>query len=220
MADKYRSIAAESLLFALVSYYTPLALSGQIVLPPGAVEAQFESWDGTASQGMLHLRLTSGEAFECRFTGATFFDRERVRISASKLKPGEAVQVLGDRLGVNGTFVARMVRVVAGEPAHWGRIVRATEQFAPRGSLLLSGVVAQSSDKAFVLRLRNGKRYSFCLRPDTRFAEAGLAVGPEMISVNRVIHVRGGWDWENRLEVYQVSAGEILQPVRSAARLR
>jgi hypothetical protein len=188
--------------------------------PLGILRGDLLSWEGTWQDGVLQLRLDSGIDYECRFSAATFFERDRARISVGKLRPGDKLHVVSDRTSPNAKCFARMVRIVSEHeaPFQWGSLRRATESFAPRGSLVYAGVVVQPEEGAFVLRTRAGERHRILLRRDTRFIDNGLPAGPEILTANRQIYVRAGFNADEEMEAYQVVSGEILQPLAPAPR--
>lgn len=182
--------------------------------PLGILRADFLSWEGTRQNGVLQLRLESGIDYACHFNAATFFERDRARISVGKLRPGDKLHVVSDRTSPSAKCFARMVKIVAEHeaPFQWGSIRRATESFAPRGTLVYSGVVVLPEEGVFVIRTRSGERHRILLRRDTRFVDNGLPAGPEILTTNRQVYVRAGFNSEEEMEAYQVVSGEILQP--------
>jgi hypothetical protein len=188
--------------------------------PLGILRGDLLSWDGTWQNGILQLRLDSGIDYSCNFNSATFFERDRVRIGVGKLRPGDKLHVVSDRTSPSAKCFARMVKIVAEHdaPFQWGAVRRATESFAPRGSLVYSGVIVQPEEGAFVLRTRSGERHRIMLRADTRFVDNGVVTGPEILTMNRQVYVRAGFNSEEEMEAYQVMSGEILQPSPGPAR--
>lgn len=188
--------------------------------PLGILRADLLSWEGTWQTGVLLLRLDSGIDYSCNFNSATFFERDRTRIGVGKLRPGDKLHVVSDRTSPAAKCFARMVRIVAEHeaPFEWGSVRRATESFAPRGSLAYSGVIVQPEEGSFVLRTRTGERHRILLRRDTRFVENGTPAGPEILLANRQVYVRAGFNSDEAMEAYQVVVGEILQPSSGPAR--
>jgi hypothetical protein len=182
----------------------------------GLLRGVLASWSGTAESGELRMTLESGEGYACAFDARTFFDRERSRIHASRLRAGDQLEVMSDRTGAGTRCFARMVRVLTathGSSAFtWGRIVRATDHFAPRGEVEFSGVLARLADGYFVLRTRSGTRHLIHFRPDTRFMSNGQAVDRSGLAVNDPVFVRSGTNLDDELEAFQVISGASLQP--------
>lgn len=193
---------------------------GQLRPPLGILRAELLSWDGAWNDGVLQLRLESGSDYSCAFNSRTFFERDRTRISPGRLRPGDKLHVVSDRTSPNAKCFARMVKVVAQheQPAEWGSVTRATEHFAPRGSLLYSGVVVDQAEAAFTMRTRAGERHRILIRSDTRFLSNGSAAGREILEMNRQVNVRAGLNPDDEIEAYQVVSGEILQPAAGRAR--
>jgi hypothetical protein len=187
---------------------------GQLKPPLGILRAELLSWDGSWDNGTLRLRLESGLDYACNFDARSFFERDRVRISPGRLRPGDRVEVMSDRTAQSSLCFARMIKVVAihEEAAVWGSVTRATEHFAPRGTLIYSGVVVEEGTNQFLLRTRSGQRQAIRLRPDTRFVQNGRAGGREILAINAQVYVRAGLNSEEEVEAYQVISGEILQP--------
>jgi hypothetical protein len=188
---------------------------GQPRPPLGILRGDLLSWEGTWQNGVLQLRLDSGIDYSCQTSTATFFERDRTRIHPAKLRSGEKVQVMSDRTSPGAKCFARMVKIVSEHeaPFQWGSVRRATESFAPRGSLVYAGVVVHQEEGAFTMRVRGGERQRIVLRHDTRFLDNGAAAGPEILVANRQVYVRAGFNTEEEVEAYQVISGEILQPL-------
>lgn len=182
--------------------------------PLGILRAELLSWDGSWKDGILQLRLDSGIDYSCGFTSLTFFEREGNRISPGRLRPGDKLQVMSDRTSPGAKCFARRVKVVAehDSPAQWGSVRRATEHFAPRGNVVYTGIVVSQEESAFTMRLRSGEKHRILLRGDTRFLDNGASAGPEILVMNRQVHVRAGFNPDEEMEAYQVVSGEILQP--------
>jgi hypothetical protein len=199
--------------YALVLGIVSVAL-GEPRPPLGILRADLLSWEGTRQGGVLQLRLDSGIDYSCNFTSATFFERDRVRIHAGKLRPGDKLHVMSDRTSPGAKCFARMVKIVAEHeaPFQWGSVRRATESFAPRGALVLSGVVVRSDAEAFVIRTRTGERHRIRIRPDTHFLDNGAVATLDVMITNRQVFVRAGFNSDEEIEAYQVISGEILQP--------
>ncbi len=199
------------------------AVWGQPKPPLGILRGELSSWTGSWDGGALQLKLDSGIDYECQFNSRTFFDRDRARISVGRLRPGDFLEIVSDRTTASSVCFARMVKVVAtlqGEQPVWGQVTRATEHFAPRGSLIYSGIVVEHAGDGFLLRTRAGQRVAIRIRSDTRFVQNGLPSGRDILSVNGVVFVRAGIGLGEEVEAYQVVAGEILQPGKAPTRLQ
>lgn len=201
--------------FALVLLATAvLPTWTQTRLPVGLLNASLTRWEGTWEAGELILALDSSADYPCRFDGRTFFEREGRRIPIGRLRPGDRLEVMSDRTTQNGYCFARRVKVVTGETVAdlTRQSIRATEHFAPRGSLQYSGLVIRRDAKVLVLRLRDRTEQSIKLRPDTRFVDAGAPANLATLLINERVFVRAGLNLEDEVEAYQVVRGEIMQP--------
>ncbi len=192
--------------------HAQLAASARV--PLGIVRAELLLWEGSWDGGTLRLRLDTGQDYACSFDARSFFERDRVRISPGRLRPGDRLEVISDRTSQASACFARIIKVMTGkeEPLVWGSVTRATEHFAPRGTLLFSGVVVADDGDRFTLRLRNGERTVIRLRRDTRFLRGGAAAGREILLVNETLFVRAGLGFDEEIEAYSIVRGEILQP--------
>jgi hypothetical protein len=65
-----------------------------------------------------------------------------------------------------------------------------------------------------VLRTREDAEKIILLREDTRYLDSGVPVDYTKLSVNTRVFIRGGKNFENDLEAYQVIWGEIPGPKR------
>lgn len=184
--------------------------------PIGLLRGVLASWSGTAESGEIRMTLESGQDYACDFDARTFFDRERTRIHAGRLRAGDQLEVMSDRTALGMRCFARMVRVLTanhGSTAFtWGRIVRATDHFAPRGETEFSGVVTEVTDAHLVLRTRAGTRHLVRFRPDTRFMVGGQASDRAGLAVNDSVFVRSGLNLDEELEAFQVISRAALQP--------
>jgi hypothetical protein len=88
----------------------------------------------------------------------------------------------------------------------------ATESFAPRGNLLMTGVVVEAGEEFFLLRKRDGTRQLVQIRKDTHFFGSGEPLDRHGLPLNRPLQVRGGRTFENEIEAFSVIWGDILKP--------
>ncbi len=207
-------------IFGLATGLLGVSLSGQPQPPLGIFHAELLSWDGQWDDGTLRLRLDSGTDYACTFNSRSFFERDSVRISPGRLRPGDRVELVTDRTSPRARCFARMIRVVLEDRTQstWGAIRRSTEGIAPRGSLTFTGVIVGISAGSFVVRSRTGDRITIRLRRDTRILENGASGGAEILKMNSQVHVRAGMDPDDEIEAYQIVSGEILQPRGGPAR--
>jgi hypothetical protein len=195
----------------------PLAaslLTAQPQPPLGILRAELIAWDGSWDGGALRLKLDSGIDYACAFDGRTFFERDRVRISIGRLRPGDSLEVVSDRVTPSARCFARMVKVLTTPVVvpTWGSITRATEHFAPRGNITIVGVIVELDGANMIVKTRQGERQTIRLRHDTRFVLNGAPATKEMVALNLAVFVRAGVGSDEEIEAYQVVTGEILQP--------
>ena len=82
----------------------------------------------------------------------------------------------------------------------------------PRGNMIFTGTVRSLEDGLLVVRTRKGDEQRMRIRPDTIFSTGGRVVKPVDLERQQRVQVRAGRGYDGRLEVYQVTWGEILQP--------
>ena len=80
--------------------------------------------------------------------------------------------------------------------------------------MTFAGVVRRFNPQMVVLRTRDDAEKIVLLREDTRFLDSGLPVDLSKLAVNTRVFIRGGKNFENDLEAYQVIWGEIPGPKR------
>jgi hypothetical protein len=206
---------------ALVWVAALAPLAAEPAIPLGILRAELLLWEGSWDGGTLRLKLDTGQAYACAFDARSFFERDRVRISPGRLRPGDRLEVVSDRTSNATACFARIIKVMTGkeEPLVWGSVTRATEHFAPRGTLLYSGVVVADNGERFTLRLRSGERAVIRLRRDTRFLRNGQVAGREILLINVGLFVRAGLGFDDEIEAYSIVSGEILQPRAPGSRL-
>ncbi|MBM3724621.1 MAG: hypothetical protein FJW40_04235 [Acidobacteria bacterium] len=175
--------------------------------------------------GSMILRREDGGTFLCGFDGRTYFERERMRVQPAALKAGDRVEAVTER-GIAPITVCyvRMLSITgAMQPkfeAYRSRthMPRATESFAPRGTLTLAGtlagVVASTEDGSLLVRQRGGARRTIRLRPDTRFLEGGTAGSLSRLSLDDRIFIRGSATYDGHIEAYEIVWGSIPGPRR------
>lgn len=193
------------------------SLGAQEQAPSGLVRGILEGWAGTPASGELHIRSAGGALWLCAYNDKTYIERERLRIAASSLKPGEPVEMVADRSG--GPCYARTVHVrIVSPPLSPAASLRArmrvsraaSESIVPRGNLTLTGIVLRLSETALVLRTRSQGHQTVLVRHDTGFTAGGRMVDVSELALNTRVSIRAGRNLEGDLEAYQVIWGDIL----------
>jgi hypothetical protein len=193
------------------------SLGAQEQAPSGLVRGVLEGWAGTPASGELQIRSAAGALWLCAYNDKTYIERERLRIAASSLKPGEPVEMITDRSG--GPCYARTVHVQMVSPplppaaslrARMRVSRTASESIVPRGNLTLTGIVLRLSETSLLLRTRSEGQKTILVRQDTGFTASGRMVDISELAVNTRVSVRAGRNVEGDLEAYQVIWGDIL----------
>ena len=189
------------------------ALFGQEAAP-GIVRGTLVQAEG----GLLQIRQTSGSTLGCGFDSRTWIERDRKRLQMDALENGVAVEAVTDsRVGRCYTRTLRLIPasalltpVVARKPLPPAR--SALESIYPRGNLTFAGVVIRRSPTLLVLRTRTEPEKTVHLREDTRFLDSGAPASSSDVAVNTRVFIRGGKNFENNLEAFQVIWGQIDGP--------
>jgi hypothetical protein len=182
-------------------------------VPTGILEGRLAGIVG----GKLEVVLEGGDALICSVDGRTYIDRERQRLYVKDLKVGDLLELVTERHGIGAACFARMIHVVNVEKRFGGRakvgsVKRATESFAPRGSLSVTGVVRDLQTGYLEIKTRQNGTMRFRLRADTLFVQDGREVPAGEVDRTGPVFVRAGYDLNGELEVFQVSWGAIVQP--------
>ena len=171
-----------------------------------------------------HLSVGDDDNRAFRFVtdSRTFIERDHQRVSCAKLRAGDRMEIVSDRSSEPGARYARMASVVneALRPRRKTVIVaRApifrdspTTRFAPRGSLIFTGVVLRRESTGVVLRTRLDGEKWILTRRDTLFREEGLPVESTALPAGARVFVRAGRNLDGQVEAYEVVWGEILSP--------
>lgn len=197
-----------------------LVLPAQEPAPLGLVRGELLEWDAAGTSGELSIRTSGDQVFRFLFDPKTYVEREKQRIPVSKLRKGDALEIIADKAAGLNLRYARTVQVIERQPppklpVSLGRIRvyrSPTEHIAPRGNLTFAGVISRMTDERLVLRTRlEGEKIIF-LRQDTRYLEDGSQVEASTLKPNTRVFVRAGKNLEDEIEAYQVVWGEILSP--------
>jgi hypothetical protein len=195
-----------------------IGLMAEELAPIGIVRGVLIQCDAT------HLTVGDEDNREFRFVtdGRTFIERDHQRVSCAKLRTGDRMEIVSDRSSEPGARYARMASVVTGDARLRRRTLIAarapilqespTARFAPRGSMIFTGVVLRMESTGLVLRTRVDGEKWILVRRDTLFREEGLQVeSTSLLSGDRVF-VRGGRNLDGQVEAYEVVWGDILSP--------
>lgn len=171
-----------------------------------------------------HLTLGDEDNRALKFVtdGRTFIERDHQRISCVKLRAGDRMEIVSDRSNEPGARYARMASVLSGDTRLRRRVAivpRApiihespTARFAPRGSMIFTGIVLRMESTGLVLRTRMDGEKWILVRRDTLFREEGLQVESTSLPSGARVFVRGGRNLDGEVEAYEVVWGEILSP--------
>ncbi|MCC6367722.1 MAG: hypothetical protein IT165_29720 [Bryobacterales bacterium] len=182
------------------------------------VHGVFQDWMGAEENGTFRFHTVDLQEYQCRFTSKTYFEQDHRRTYVSGIAKGENVEILSERMAEPPRCRALIVRVVAELKQHPTRsrmhalpAYSPTESFAPRGNLLLTGIVLRVDEGSIVLRSRSGVRQVIQLRQDTRYVGSGLLDEKGAMPVGRPVQVRAGKTFEGDVEAFTIMWGEILK---------
>lgn len=182
------------------------------------VRAVFQFHVGSDSQGSLVVHTPDQQSHRCLFTSKTYFERDQRRTSISRIEPGQTLEILSERTPEPPRCRALIVRVITPELVEKRTRARhyltPTEAFAPRGNLVLTGIVVKADHSVLVLRTRQGERHTVQLRRDTRFLKDGLPASSDQLPLHQPLQIRAGKTYDNSIEAFSIVWGEILQPSR------
>ena len=176
-----------------------------------------QEWVGSESNGSFLFKTLDEQAHRCAFTSKTYFEREHKRTWVSRIESGQQVEVLSERIAEGLRCRALIVRVLTPKALEsprykWRTWQAAAEIVAPRGNVVLSGIVLEHDEYSMRLRTRDGKRHLITLRGDTRYTSSGAASGRTDLPSHQTIQVRVGKTYDNKMEAYSIVWGQILRP--------
>jgi hypothetical protein len=196
------------------------AVWAQEPVPPAILRGTLVSVE-TGNPGSLAIRTVEDKTFRFRFDGRTYIERERRRIAAASIHPGEGVEVLSEPGPEGGVRYARIVHLFDAQdsarrylPAWRDDYRDPLENLAPRGNLTFAGVLRSVRNGRLVLRTRLDGDQTIALRADTRFLKDGDTVTVSALAANVRVFVRAGRNLDGEIEAFQVVWGEILAPGR------
>ena len=175
--------------------------------------------DAPADSGEFSVRAAGSEVFRYRFDRKTYVESDAQTIDVARLKPGERVEVVSDKMPGAALRYALTIHVLPApgppRPLSAGRL-RAYPSSADRpvqtGNLVFSGMVFRISGSRLVLHTRAKGDQTILLRQDTRYLDDGKIVDAAALKPNTLVFVRAGKTLFDEIEGYQVVWGRILQP--------
>ncbi|HEY1494751.1 MAG TPA: hypothetical protein VGF49_09410, partial [Candidatus Solibacter sp.] len=167
--------------------------------------------------GEISIRNADNQVLRYQFDRKTYAERNEQLIEASRLTPGEKVEILSDREPEYALRYARTIHVIQPvpppRPLTMGRYrAPAPEPVLPSGTTTYSGVISQLTSDHVVIHTREAGDLSILLRKDTRFLEDGQIVEAVKLKPTMRVFVRAGKDIYQQVEAYQVIWGTILTP--------
>jgi len=195
-----------------------VGLMAEELAPIGIVRGVLVQCDAT------HLTVNDEDNRALRFVtdGRTFIERDHQRVSCAKLREGDRMEIVSDRSSEPGARYARMVSIVGADARPRRRTLIAarapithespTARFAPRGSMIFTGVVLRLESTGLVLRTRVDGEKWILVRRDTLFREEGLQVESTSLLAGARVFVRAGRNLDGQVEAYEVVWGDILSP--------
>jgi hypothetical protein len=198
--------------FAALLLFTPFVFAQDA--GPGMLRGTLVQADA----GVLQVRQISGTTARCGFDSHTWIERDRKRLTLAALEAGVSVEALTDlRAGRCYTRIIRLIPAAAAViPVARRSVVTPArsmiESIFPRGDLTFAGVVLRRSPTVLVVRTRTDPEKMIMLREDTRYVDSGVPTTPGQLAVNTRVFIRGGKNFENNLEAFQVMWGEIDGP--------
>lgn len=188
-------------------------------VPPAFLRGDFVEMKGADKYGEFWVSTADGKTYRCKFDDRTWFESNKLRITAAALQAGDHLEVVSDRSNQpSGDCYARTVHVVEiVTPVHTRLrpYQSVTEHIAPRGDLTYAGVVIHVNSSRIEIRLRSqASPVALILRPDTRYVQDGIQIEAGVLKPTTRVYIRAGRNLEEQVEAYQISWGEILNPMK------
>jgi hypothetical protein len=191
--------------------------------PPGFVRGVILECDSQTATGEVAIRAADNQVFRYQFDAKTYAERDDQLIQASRLRPGEKVEVVSDRSPAYTLRYARTIHVVQPlPPARPGTLGRAraanpgninnNAKLDRLPTLTFAGVVFRLNGERVVLHTRQTGDQSILLRADTRYLAEGETVEAKDLKPNMRVYVRAGKNLYDEVEAYQIVWGNILTP--------
>lgn len=201
-----RRIWAVSLLAA------PLFAQAPVRLLRGEVTA-FVYEGGT---GEISLRDVLYRVHKCAVSSATWVEMNARQITPADIRLSMTAELVADTRAGSGQCSA--LTIYLREPLPPWPTMRPVSTGAfldnlwPRGNMIFTGTVRSLEEGLLVVRTRKGDEQRMRVREDTVFSTGGRVVKAAALEPQQRVQVRAGKGYDGRMEVYQVTWGEILQP--------
>jgi len=199
--------------WALVLLAAPVFAQAPVRLLRGEVVA-FAYEDGA---GDITVRDVLYRATKCAVNSGTWIEMNGKQVPPTEVRLTMTAEVLADTRPGGGNCLS--LTVYLREPLPRWPAVRPLstnstflDNLWPRGNMIFSGTVRSLQDGELVVRTRKGVEQRMRVREDTVFSTGGRVVKPADLEPQQRVHVRAGRGFDGRVEVYQVTWGEILQP--------
>jgi hypothetical protein len=184
----------------------------------GLVRGVVLECDAQGASGELSVRAADNQVFRYQFDRKTYAERDEKLIEASRLLPGEKVEIVSDHLPGLTLRYARTIHVIQLSPPVRPQSQGRLRAYNPRldqvrtGNLTYSGVVFRLNGQRVVLHTREAGDLAIRLRQDTRYLADGQVVDLSHLQANMRVFVLAGKDLYDEVEAYQVIWGKILSP--------
>lgn len=208
-------------LAASAAVQAPAQSPSQSAAPPAIVRGDLLELEAAEGAGQFSIRTSAHRVFRFTFDSKTYFERESRPCAVAKLQKGDLLEIVSDQSAPAGLSYARTVHVVDREtPRRTAEMSQgryrayrgSADRVMPQGDLTVSGVVARVNAGRLVIRTRRDGDRAVLLREDTRYLAGGVEVSAATLKAGTRVFVRGGKNFENDVEAYQVIWGEILEP--------
>jgi hypothetical protein len=160
----------------------------------------------TREEGPLLFRVNEQSAIE----------RDRMPVALDQVFPGASIEIFWEGT-IEGVRYARLVKLL-GRQLLTSRTLfpygSLSEHIAPRGSMVVTGIVLLMGSDRLVLRTRGEGQQSLMLRRDTRYKGDGRLVEATALAPATRVFIRAGKNLDGQLEAYEVVWGQILEPER------
>jgi len=203
--------------FALLIFLLPLVAGAQAPAAATLTGTLLER-DPQPGPGEFSVRAPTNQVFRYRFDSKTTIDSDGHVIEASRLQPGEKVEVTSDQppgstlryaIAIHALAPAAPLRAAPdGRRPYAGLPDRQMQS----GDLSLTGVVSSVGDGRLTLRLREGGEQVIRLLPDTSFVADGRQVEAAELKATMRVFVEAGKPFSGEVEAYRVVWGGIMQP--------
>ncbi|MBK7927490.1 MAG: hypothetical protein IPJ98_08350 [Bryobacterales bacterium] len=196
-----------------------LLAAGQMTAqaPVRLVRGEVVGYAYAEGTGEIAVRDALYRVHKCGLTAGTWVEMNNKRLTLGDVRLTMTAEVVADTRAGAGQCTAltiylreAMPRWPAVRPLSAGSSI--LDNLWPRGNLVFTGTVRALGDGELVVRTRKGEEQRMRVREDTVFSTGGRVVKPVALELQQRVQVRAGKGYDGRMEVYQVTWGEILQP--------